>query len=148
MSHQDDLRTIAKFTKSIATATGDPGALRPDYKTEVAAAELASNAKAETCEGYRLVEAACTSAKVQMVKACASMLAEVEGLDAATQKAVRRVNDSAGRATQSLAKTKDILGPGFEDRLRQLERLVDCIERLEALNSSGAVDRFSAALKR
>ena len=147
MNKQDDLRTIAKFTQAIVRGAGDPGAALPGYKAEVTAAELALNAEHVTHEAYKAVQAGCLAAKAQMVWACAHMLAEVESLDSAVKKAVARVNDSAGRATQSLAKTKEILGPGLEDRLRQLERLVDCLDRLEVLNANGTVARFSEALR-
>ena len=144
---QDDLRTIAKFTKAIGQGTGDHGASRPDYKVDVAAMELGGLAVGVTHAAYAEVENRCLAAKANMVKACVAMLAEVETLDTAAKKAVGKLNDVSGRVAQSLAKTKEIMGPNVEDRLRQLERLVDCMERLNALNTDGVVDRFATALK-
>jgi hypothetical protein len=39
------------------------------------------------------------------------------------------------------------MGPNVEDRLKQLERFCDVMERLSALNNDGTIDKFCAALK-
>lgn len=147
MRAQDDLRTIAKFSKSIVEATGDFGAKHPSYKHDVTAGELGRDAISTVNESYRTVEEICTAAKAQMIRACADMLTQVETIDTATRKATTKLNDVSGRIAQSLAKTKEVMGPNVEARLVQLERLVDCMERLDALNKDGAVDRFASALK-
>jgi len=143
---QDDLRAIAHFTKAIVRGTGDMGAQQPNYKHEVVSGELANNVIGSTVHAYKEVDAICLAAKAQMVRACAAMLSEVEGLDAATKKATSRLNDVSGRIAQSLEKTKQMMGPNVEDRLRQLERLVECLERLQKLDSDGVVARFGIAL--
>lgn len=147
-SKQDDLRTVAQFTKAIAVATNSPSAVTDaGYKVEVTVGELAHDAQANLQRAYAETANRCIETKAIMVKACSHMLAEVEKLDEAASKAVAKVNAAAGRATQSLQKTKDILGPGLEERLQQLERLVKALETLDKLNSTGAVERLTTALK-
>jgi hypothetical protein len=147
MRKQNDLKVIAGFTQALARGMRDPGQMLPGAKTDVTVSEIADHAEAEVCRNYSAITDRCLAYKAEMAKACVSMLEEVEQLEAASKKAAGRLNDVAGKVSQSLAKTREIMGPNVEERLKQLERFCDVMERLRVLNADGAIDRFSAALK-
>jgi uncharacterized protein Yka (UPF0111/DUF47 family) len=145
--NQNDLKTVAKFTDALVRGLNDPGQRGPDHKIEDTASDLASAAETTVCQKYSGITDRCLAYKAEMARACAHMLSEVDALEQSTKKAASRLNDVAGKVSQSLAKTRDLMGPNVEDRLKQLERFCDVMERLHALNSDGTIDKFAAALK-
>ena len=147
MRQQNDLKVIAGLTGALARGMSDPGQRLPNAKTDVTVYEIADNAEAEVCQNYKAITDRCLAYKAEMARACISMLEEVERLEAAGKKAASRLNDVSGKVSQSLAKTREVMGPNVEDRLKQLERFCDVMERLHALNADGTIDKISAALK-
>lgn len=144
----NDLNTIREYTTHIAQSTNTPapaGAMQ-QHRAEVVVESLAEAGEHNTVAAYANAEHAAISAKARMVRAYGDLASEFPELEKRVKSHVAKVNDLTGRVAQSLAKSRDIMGPQVEDRLRQLERFVDCLERLQKLDADGIVTRFGEAL--
>lgn len=74
------------------------------------------------------------------------LMATEDSLDRDSQKLVGRAKDRAQQVVDSLNRINKLIGPDFEPRLKQLERLVEALDRLQSLQERGLLDKMLAAL--
>lgn len=146
MNQQDDLMAVAKATKALSVAICDPGMMASDAPIEQVLGELSANGIIRYANSYIATREAALSARADMMKACILMSQEAEKVDAAVKAACHSINGSASKMAQSLQKTKDIMGPQVEERLRQMERLIAAIDRMKELEQDGSLQKYIAAL--
>lgn len=147
MKNGNDIICIARATKAIADGLNDPVMTSSDFDMPSLVLETAANGEHTAANVFIRSGNAAIKARADMLHACILMTQEVEKIEKKTKESCKRINDEAGKMAQSLAKTKEIMGPQVEDRLKQMERFIECMERLQKLETEGALSRFSAALK-
>lgn len=72
--------------------------------------------------------------------------ANMDGLSKKAKDAVSRAKDSAAQMTDAMNKITKLLGADFDGRLKQLQDLTDCLERLSMLQDSGKLEQLMKAI--
>ena len=145
MRDTDALANVAKVKLAIKPNDGSHYG-DSDFSGDVIL--LSHNAEATAARHFVDAVNVANQAKHDMSLACVAMAKESQRVVDEAKKAVSQINDAAGKMAQSLAKTKEIMGPQVESRLSQLERFIDCMDRLQKLESDGTLDRVASVLKR
>lgn len=86
-------------------------------------------------------------AEALMNSAHTGMMTMVAEIGKKSKDAVSRSKDLAQQMADSMNKITKVVGPDFENRLSQLQQLVDCMERLSALQDAGKLAPMLEALK-
>lgn len=142
----NDLQTIKAFKASHAKEGGLVSVDDSHFSDEKLVSGVAEAGISNCTASYAAAARAAVDAKAKMVRAYNDLAQEYPVLEKAMKEHVSKVNDLTGRVAQSLSKSKEIMGPLVEERLRQLERFVDSLERLSKLDADGVVSRFGQAL--
>lgn len=74
--------------------------------------------------------------------------ANMDGLSKKAKEAVSRAKDSAAQMTDAMNKITKLLGTDFDARLKQLQELADCLERLSALQDAGKLEPLMKAISK
>lgn len=86
-------------------------------------------------------------AEALMDKTHGAMLNMVAEIGKKSKDAISKSKDLANQMADSMNKITKLVGPDFENRLSQLQQLVDCMERLSALQDAGKLVPMLEALK-
>jgi methyl-accepting chemotaxis protein len=81
------------------------------------------------------------------VLAASDKLTQVHAdLSERTKRSVSKAKDAAQQMTDAMNRLTKQLGPDFEARLQQLERLTECMEKLSALQKDGRLESVMTAM--
>lgn len=87
----------------------------------------------------------------QILSASNALHDQMDGLSKKAKESVGRAKDMAAQMTDAMNKVTKMIGPDFDNRLKQLAELTDCLERLSVLQKSGVltsmIDAVSSAKK-
>lgn len=81
-----------------------------------------------------------------ILEASNNLHAQMDGLSKKAKEAVSRAKDQAAQMTDAMNKITKLIGPDFEARLKQLQELTDCLERLSALQEAGKLEAMMKAV--
>jgi len=87
-------------------------------------------------------------ARATLMGASDAMHQQMEVQSKRTKESVSRAKDAAAQMTDAMNKITKLVGPDFEKRLEQLERLTNCMERLRDLNETGKLTGVLDALRK
>ena len=74
--------------------------------------------------------------------------ANMDSLSKRAKESVSRAKDTAAQMTDAMNKITKLVGSDFEIRLKQLQDLTDCLERLSALQEAGKLEPLMRAIGR
>lgn len=100
----------------------------------------------QVIQAYQDAAEAFTAAESRLRTALDKLVDAEAELQAKSKNAISRSKDVANQLGDSLARVNKMLGPDFELRLAQLERLASAMTALNAINQEGKLDALLTAL--
>lgn len=144
----NDKELILMQSKKSAQAQGVPAsALSGGHDPAIHIANESERFLMQRSERIADIGDAITKNTAQLIRSHNEIASMFPKLEKQAREHIAKVNDLAGKVAQSLAKSKTMMGEGIEHRLLQLERFVDCMERMKKLEDDGTLARIAPALK-